>query len=183
MGHAASSPPYDAGCAAGGAVSEHHGPCSRTNLLDPSGQDGEVSEQPREVSVQPVRLQGAPGPTFYDAVGGAETFHRLVAAFYRRVRDDAVLRPLYPEEDLGPAEERLRMFLEQYWGGPRTYSERRGHPRLRQRHVPFRIDAGARDAWLACMRGALDEVALAPAADRELWDYLVLAAGMLVNAE
>jgi hemoglobin len=77
--------------------------------------------------------------TFYEAVGGEETFRRLVHRFYEGVAADPLLRPLYPEEDLGPAEERLRLFLIQYWGGPRTYGERRGHPRLRMRHVPFRI--------------------------------------------
>ncbi len=76
--------------------------------------------------------------SFYDAVGGADTFHRLVAAFYRGVAADPELRPMYPEEDLGPAEVRFRMFLEQYWGGPKTYSEQRGHPRLRMRHAPVR---------------------------------------------
>ena len=78
-------------------------------------------------------------PTPYALMGGADAFRRLVHRFYDGVADDPVLRPLYPEEDLGPAEERLRMFLEQYWGGPTTYSEQRGHPRLRMRHAPFRI--------------------------------------------
>ena len=133
---------------------------------------------------QPVRIEGAvETPSFFDAVGGHATFERLIAAFYSRVADDPVLRPLYPEEDLGPAAERLRMFLEQYWGGPRTYSEVRGHPRLRARHVEFRIDTAARDAWLANMRAAMDELRLAPDADRILWDYLRTAAEMLVNAE
>jgi hemoglobin len=142
-----------------------------------------MTDLPPGAGPQPVTLSGVGGQSFYDAVGGHETFRRLVAAFYRRVSTDEVLRPLYPEADLGSAEERLRMFLEQYWGGPRTYTEIRGHPRLRQRHVPFRIDAAARDAWLARMREAFDEIGLQPAADRELWDYLVLAAGMLVNTE
>jgi hemoglobin len=133
---------------------------------------------------QPVSIDGAvENASFYDAVGGHATFERLISAFYSRVTDDPVLRPLYPEEDLGPAADRLRMFLEQYWGGPRTYNEVRGHPRLRARHVPFRIDAAARDAWLGNMRAALDEVALAPEADRVLWDYLTTAAEALVNAE
>src|SRR5262249_42519239 len=78
-------------------------------------------------------------PTFYEAVGGEPTFRKLVDTFYAGVADDPVLRPIYPEEDLGPAAERLRMFLEQYWGGPKTYSEQRGHPRLRRRHAPFRV--------------------------------------------
>jgi hemoglobin len=121
------------------------------------------------------------GATFFDAVGGHPTFQRLIDAFYARVASDPVLRPIYPEDELGPAAERLRMFLEQYWGGPHTYNEVRGHPRLRARHVPFRIDATARDAWLANMRLAMDEVGLAPAADKVLWDYMTVAADMLVN--
>src|SRR3954462_9564125 len=96
--------------------------------------------------------------TFYEAVGGEETFRRLVHRFYQGVAADPLLRPLYPEEDLGPAEERLRLFLIQYWGGPRTYGERRGHPRLRMRHVPFRIGAAERDAWLGPTRTARQEL-------------------------
>jgi hemoglobin len=131
---------------------------------------------------QPIRLEGAvDGATFFDAVGGHATFQRLIAAFYARVEHDPLLRPIYPEDELGPAAERLRMFLEQYWGGPHTYNEVRGHPRLRARHAPFRIDAAARDAWLAQMRAAMDEIGLAPAADKVLWDYLTVAADMLVN--
>jgi hemoglobin len=131
---------------------------------------------------QPVSIEGAvEGATFYDAVGGHETFNELISAFYARVAVDPVLRPIYPDEDFKGAAERLRMFLEQYWGGPRTYSETRGHPRLRARHAPFRVDRAARDAWLSNMRAALDDVALAPEADRVLWDYLTTAADMLVN--
>jgi len=131
---------------------------------------------------QPIRLEGAvEGATFFDAVGGHATFQRLIAAFYARVADDPELRAIYPEDDLGPAAERLRMFLEQYWGGPHTYNEVRGHPRLRARHAPFRIDAAARDAGLTPMREAIDEIGLAPAADKVLWDYLTVAADMLVN--
>jgi hemoglobin len=121
--------------------------------------------------------------SFYDAVGGHETFRRLVGRFYARVADDPELRAIYPEEDLSGAEERLRMFLEQYWGGPRTYAERRGHPRLRMRHEPFAVTPAARDAWLAHMRAALDEVELPAAADERLWRYLVTAAHSLVNTE
>lgn len=119
--------------------------------------------------------------TFYQAVGGAPTFRLLVSRFYAGVAVDPVLRPLYPEEDLGPAEERLRMFLEQYWGGPRTYSERRGHPRLRLRHVPYAIGERERLAWLARMREALDSLDLAPERAVELWDYLERAALSLQN--
>ena len=123
----------------------------------------------------------SPPETFYDRVGGHEVFVRLVHRFYEGVAEDPVLRPLYPEADLTGAETRLRMFLEQYWGGPRTYSEERGHPRLRMRHVPFRVDAQARDHWLGHMKVAVDELGLTPADTDELWNYFVMAAHSLVN--
>ncbi|MFB9834444.1 globin [Actinoallomurus acaciae] len=119
--------------------------------------------------------------TFYEAVGGEETFRRLVHRFYEGVAADPILRPLYPEEDLGPAEERLRLFLIQYWGGPRTYGERRGHPRLRMRHAPFPIGGAEHDAWLAHMRDAVDEIALPEPLEKMLWDYLVMAANSMIN--
>ncbi|MGO1320772.1 MAG: globin [Galactobacter sp.] len=117
----------------------------------------------------------------YAAVGGEETFAKIAAAFYRGVAADPVLHPMYPEEDLGPAEERLKLFLIQYWGGPTTYSEQRGHPRLRMRHFPYTVDADARERWLKCMRGALDEVELAPLYDGMMWDYFERAATAMVN--
>jgi hemoglobin len=129
------------------------------------------------------RTDPAAADTFYDAVGGQETFRRLVSRFYEGVADDPVLRPLYPDQDLAAAEQRLRMFLVQYWGGPRTYSEQRGHPRLRMRHVPFRIGLAERDAWLGHMRDAVDSLELLPEAERLLWDYLVMAAASLVNSD
>ena len=119
--------------------------------------------------------------TFFDRVGGHETFDRLIRTFYAGVAEDEVLRPLYPEQDLAPAADRLRMFLEQYWGGPTTYSDQRGHPRLRMRHVPFRVDALARDHWLMHMRHALDELQLSEEDDAELWSYLTMAAHSMVN--
>ena len=119
--------------------------------------------------------------TFYEAVGGEETFTRLVRRFYEGVAADPVLRQVYPDENLGPAEERLRLFLIQYWGGPQTYHEQRGHPRLRMRHVPFRIGEAERDLWLSHMRTALDELDLAPALDSQLWQYLVMAANSMIN--
>ncbi|WP_433269574.1 globin [Actinosynnema sp. CS-041913] len=119
---------------------------------------------------------------FYEAVGGYETFRKIVARFYEQVADDPVLRPLYPEEDLGPAEERFRLFLMQYWGGPHTYSDQRGHPRLRMRHAPFVIGPIERDAWLRCMRVAVDEADLTPAHRDQLWAYLEMAANSLMNA-
>src|SRR5918911_3949991 len=103
-----------------------------------------------------MTVQPGAQPTFYEQVGGHETFVRLVDVFYDGVAADPVLRPLYPEEDLSGAEERLRMFLIQYWGGPRTYSDQRGHPRLRMRHAPFRIGRAEHDAWLSHMRDAVD---------------------------
>ena len=126
---------------------------------------------------------GEDTPTFYDAVGGEVTFRQLVHHFYAGVREDPVLLPLYPPDELDEAEERLRMFLVQYWGGPRTYSDERGHPRLRMRHAPFRIGLAERDAWLVHMRAAVDSVQLAPAADKQLWEYLVMAAHSMVNSD
>ncbi len=119
--------------------------------------------------------------SFYAAVGGHETFVRLVDVFYQGVATDPLLRPMYPEEDLGPARRRLVMFLEQYWGGPATYQQERGHPRLRMRHAPFPVDPDARDRWLAHMRTAVDALDLPPLHEATLWDYLERAAHSLVN--
>jgi hemoglobin len=119
--------------------------------------------------------------TFYEAVGGEPTFRKIVARFYEEVRDDNVLRALYPEEDLGPAQERLTLFLMQYWGGPQTYSAERGHPRLRMRHAPFAIGAAERDAWLRAMRVGVDEAGLEEAHRAQLWEYLEGTAQFLVN--
>lgn len=119
--------------------------------------------------------------TFYDEVGGHDTFERLVHEFYRGVAGDPDLRAMYPEEDLAPAERRLRMFLEQYWGGPNTYSQERGHPRLRMRHVPFAVTPSQRDRWLLHMMNAVDTLSLDQAHDDRLRDYLTRAAYMLVN--
>jgi hemoglobin len=119
--------------------------------------------------------------TFYEQVGGEDTFRRLVHRFYEGVAADPVLRPMYPEEDLGPAEERLTLFLIQYWGGPTTYSQQRGHPRLRMRHVPFTVDRAAHDAWLKHMRDALDDLALSEEHDRTMWKYLTYAAATMIN--
>ena len=128
-----------------------------------------------------AQIEGRFEGTLYEAAGGEETFTRLVAAFYSRVRRDPVLRPLYPEDELEAAEVRLRMFLVQYWGGPTTYSEQRGHPRLRRRHFPFSIVAAERDAWLNNMREELDEVALEPAHDAAVWEHLHRAAFLMQN--
>jgi hemoglobin len=130
-----------------------------------------------------VVSESTPGsqPSFYEQVGGHETFERLVHRFYQGVAGDPDLRAMYPEEDLGPAEVRLRMFLEQYWGGPTTYGEQRGHPRLRMRHHPFAVTPHMRDRWLLHMREAVDGLDLPPLHATVLWDYLERAAYSLVN--
>lgn len=123
--------------------------------------------------------------TFYDAVGGSDFFFNLVDRFYREVAADPILRPMYPEEDLTPAQIRFQLFLEQYWGGPRTYSDQRGHPRLRMRHAPFTIGPIARDAWLRCMHIALAEIpeAQLDATHRaQLTNYFTSAADSLMNS-
>ncbi len=124
-----------------------------------------------------------PETTFFEAVGGEPLFRRLVTTFYEGVAADPLLRPMYPEEDLGPAADRLTLFLVQYWGGPSTYSEQRGHPRLRMRHAPFRVDAAARDAWLQHMRHAVDSLGLPEPHHSALWQYLERAAYFMVNAD
>ncbi len=119
--------------------------------------------------------------TFYDAVGGHHTFVALVKRFYEGVRDDPPLRALYPEQDLGPGEIRFRMFLEQYWGGPTTYSDRRGHPRLRMRHAPFAVTPTAKEHWLRHFRDALDKAELTTEQYDQFWDYVTHAAQFMVN--
>jgi hemoglobin len=121
--------------------------------------------------------------TFYDAIGGMDTFRRIVDRFYAGVAEDPLLRPMYPEEDLGPARHRFTLFLAQYWGGPSTYSDERGHPRLRMRHAPFAVTPAAAQRWLMHFRAALDEVALTPEQDAQFWDYVTHAAQFMINAE
>jgi hemoglobin len=129
-----------------------------------------------------VRVTSQP-ESLYEQIGGEPSFRRLVHRFYQEVAADPQLRPVYPSKDLGPAEEHLRLFLIQYWGGPATYNEMRGHPRLRMRHAHFTIGERERDAWLRHMRTALDELQLDPAHDQELWEYLTMAAHSLVNQQ
>lgn len=117
----------------------------------------------------------------YERFGGQAFFAALVHDFYVGVATDPVMRPMYPDEDLGPAEERLRMFLEQYWGGPTTYSDERGHPRLRMRHAPYSIDMDAHDRWLNHMGTAVKARDLDPEAEAELWGYFTSAAFAMVN--
>jgi hemoglobin len=122
-----------------------------------------------------------PRETLYERVGGDDWFRQLVERFYDGVATDPTLRPLYPD-DLGPAKEHLSGFLIQYWGGPTTYSEQRGHPRLRMRHVPFRIGVAERDAWYQHMEAAVRAADVAPAVEDELLAYFQMAADHLVNA-
>ena len=119
--------------------------------------------------------------TFWEEVGGTDFFEELISGFYAYVAVDPILRPMYPETDLHAAAERLQLFLEQYWGGPSTYSEMRGHPRLRMRHNQFFIDSKAKEAWLKAMSKALDSMKMDSTHRAELWNYLELAANSLVN--
>jgi hemoglobin len=117
----------------------------------------------------------------YDAVGGMAFFVALVDRFYARVAHDIMLRPLYPD-DLGPPAEHLALFLALYWGGPTTYSEGRGHPRLRMRHAPFAIGPRERDLWMAAMMAALDGADLDADLRRRFDDYFAMAADSLINS-
>ena len=119
----------------------------------------------------------------YDLVGGDKTFQLLVERFYSRVAEDPLLRAVYPEEDLSGATERLTLFLIQYWGGPGTYNERRGHPRLRLRHQPFAIGQRERDAWLGHMTAAVESLDLAPAVRKALLDYFATASTAMINSQ
>jgi hemoglobin len=122
-----------------------------------------------------------PPVSLYERAGGMPFFEDLVGRFYAGVATDPILRPLYPEADLAPAQRRLTLFLAQYWGGPRTYDDERGHPRLRMRHAPFPIDTAARDRWLVLMRAALAATAPPPDVAAELDRYLEMAADAMRN--
>ena len=117
----------------------------------------------------------------YELAGGEKTFKLLVERFYARVAEDPLLRSIYPEEDLSGATERLTLFLIQYWGGPATYNELRGHPRLRLRHQPFVIGQRERDAWLSHMTAALESLELGPAVRFALLDYFETASTAMIN--
>jgi hemoglobin len=113
---------------------------------------------------------------------GEEGFRKLVAAFYRQVPTDSILGPMYPSEDLEGAEYRMRTFLIGRFGGPPTYIEERGHPRLRMRHNPFRIDQAARDRWMQLMTAALDEAQLPPEADAVLRHFFDGMSSFMMNS-
>ena len=139
------------------------------------------------VPAQPVTLRvglggAAASGSLFDRFGGAPTFDRLVRRFYEGVQQDEVIWPMYPAEDLEGAIWRLSQFLQQYWGGPSTYSEQRGHPRLRMRHNPFRITPEAREHWLQHMHDAVESLGLAPLDEAELWGYLDRAAHAMTNS-
>ena len=119
---------------------------------------------------------------YYELFGGEPFFSDLVSQFYARVATNEILRPMYPARDMEGAARRLKMFLEQYWGGPTTYSEERGHPRLRMRHAGFHIGPAARDAWLSCMREAVEGMNMEAQAQEKLWRYLEGAAEHLLNS-
>ncbi len=119
--------------------------------------------------------------SFYEQVGGEKFFSDLVSQFYSHVATDPILRPMYPDSDMKGAAERLKMFLEQYWGGPTTYQEVRGHPRLRMRHAEFHINKAAHDAWLDAMRQAVDGMDMDAALKDQLWSYIEMAADSMVN--
>jgi len=121
--------------------------------------------------------------SLYEAVGGEATFHRIVARFYALVAVDEILRPLYPEADLRPAEDRLRLYLVEHWGGPAAYTQLRGPARLAARHMRFRITRAHRDAWLRAMRIAVDEAGVAPAHRDRLWGHLETVASNLTTHE
>jgi hemoglobin len=122
-------------------------------------------------------------PTLYDAAGGMPFFEALVDRFYAGVAEDPILRPIYPEEDLAGAQHRLTLFLAQYWGGPSTYDEERGHPRLRMRHAPFAIGPVERDAWLARMRDAIAWSDPPPSVAERLHRYIDMAAEAMRNRD
>ena len=138
-------------------------------------------QQPAPVTLRTSEHGPSVQGELFDQIGGSETFDRLVRAFYAGVQTDPVLWPMYPHSDLEGAIHRLSTFLQQYWGGPSTYSQERGHPRLRMRHAAFTVNPTARDHWLAHMRAALDTLELSPLHDATLWGYLDRAAHSLVN--
>jgi len=130
---------------------------------------------------KPMPTENPHTTSLFERIGGSETFDRLVRSFYEGIQGDSVLWPMYPQEDLEGAIWRLSAFLQQYFGGPQTYSETRGHPRLRMRHAPFAVNPEARERWLTHMRAAVDLLDLAPMDEAELWGYLDRAAHSMVN--
>nr|WP_144764276.1 globin [Curtobacterium sp. 9128] len=149
-------------------------------VAGPGGAPAGVPGQP--ITLRVGRDGGSASGSLFDRIGGAPTFDRLVRRFYEGVQQDDVIWPMYPQDDLEGAIWRLSQFLQQYWGGPTTYSEERGHPRLRMRHMPFRITSEARERWLHHMRDAVESLQLAPLDEAELWAYLDRAAHAMTNS-
>jgi len=134
-----------------------------------------------EMTDEPFARVSPREQSVFEAVGGHIAFEALTRAFYAGVQNDPVMRPMYPEADLEPARVRLQLFLEQYFGGPTTYQETRGHPRLRMRHFDFHIDADARQRWLTLMTAALDSLDIAPLYRETMLDYFDRAAHAMQN--
>jgi len=162
-------------------MSEHAQP----GMTSDAGAATEAAARPGAGPAPGMRIGAAPpageNQSFYEAVGGHATFERIVRRFYQGVVADPILSPMSPPHDIEGAINRLTMFLEQYWGGPTTYSEQRGHPRLRMRHAPYHINPDARDAWVTHMRDAVAEAGLAPLHAVTLMDYLERAAHSMIN--
>lgn len=195
MGSSAGSHEPGAGLGAGEGVGKGSELDSGVNF-DPGSdvtREAQISEEqnsqeqtshqtaPSRVTLRMGETGPAVSDTVWQQVGGTPTFEKIVASFYRAVREDPVLAPMYPDDDWEGAEWRLRTFLEQYWGGPATYSEQRGHPRLRMRHQPFPVTPKAREHWLKHMHAALDEAELPPMHDAAFRDYIERAALAMVN--
>ena len=151
-----------------------------TDAERPAGSAGEHTQRPR-LTLRDGEAGEAVTDTVWAQVGGTDTFDRIARAFYRGVREDDVLAPMYPQDDWEGATWRIRAFLEQYWGGPSAYQEERGHPRLRMRHNAFPVTPDAKERWLKHMHQALDEVQLPPMHDAAFRDYIERAALALVN--
>lgn len=143
----------------------------------------DVSDTPTGPQTQTTEPPSAE-PSFFDEIGGLPVIERIVARFYAGVATDPVMRPMYADEDLadGSAARRLAMFLTQYWGGPNTYSQERGHPRLRMRHAPYVVNREAAEHWLMHFRAGLDEVGLTPEQDARFWGYVTHAAQFMLNS-
>ena len=157
-------------------------------MSEPGNVAGDFGQPTRVILRGSLREATKAPPTVYKTVGGQRFFDDLVDRFYDAVEGDPLLRPMYPR-DLRRSRERLAGFLAQYWGGPPRYSEERGHPRLRMRHMPFAIGPAERDAWMAHMAASLDVATLADGTGRPLpaevraamFDHFDNAATHLIN--
>lgn len=136
------------------------------------------------MDISPIPPGSEPEHSLFNALGGDTFFRPLVAGFYAQVKEDDLIGPMYPDQDWEGAENRLRWFLEQYWGGPRTYQERRGNPMLRRRHFPFPIGEAEAERWLELMGRSLDQFTedqLPPAYRAQLWNHMQRVAYMMIN--